>query len=596
MKKKLLFFVVLMAVALCLFALTISAANIPEWTDITEVDGMPDKSTFGADGTKGATSRVLMSDGITYPAYYVCKNQASLAIDVSTLNTKATKSYTKSSIVRIEIPKGTTTVSSALSNESSACPNLVSVEIPYGVTTISSKAFRSSNISNAIVIPDSCTEIGSYSFKGSSIISVVIPSSVTTFGTDSFSECQSLADIYCKCKSIPTKAFYNDDNITSIRLENTVTIGENAFCNPSGGILGITSLELPDTLTTISSYAFTRTQITTLVLPASLTTIGNSTFIGSTTLESVVVLGSTLGAEMFSGCSALRELVLTEKIDSFSSNALGATPSNSTFITYYTGTDYSKVKGLSTTTRFSSAKCYEYSDYIENNRNDTYMIIYDCNVCDVAFDSVHTEPNDDGSCATAVVCSICEEYTFREAKEHSIEKEVNYVSFMEDGSYHACCVNAGCIYEESEDLEALFTCQGYSIPENDRIAFTIGYKVNGEAIARYKELTGDSFNYGVYAVLEEKIGTDDLIDENGNTTTKCVCADVTSENVVSITLKITGFSTEEHKALAITMGAYVITKNGENAKVSYLQAGTPDEGQKYKFVTYNEVLASQMVE
>ena len=74
MKKKLLIASLLTMLFVCVFAITAFAATIPEWTEITEVVGMPDKSTFGADGTTGATSRVLMSDGVTYPAYYICNN------------------------------------------------------------------------------------------------------------------------------------------------------------------------------------------------------------------------------------------------------------------------------------------------------------------------------------------------------------------------------------------------------------------------------------------------------------------------------------------------------------------------------------------
>ena len=67
--KRLLLVVAMIALFACALAVTVSAAEIPEWTEITELDGMADKATFGADGTKGATSRVLMSDGVTYPAF-----------------------------------------------------------------------------------------------------------------------------------------------------------------------------------------------------------------------------------------------------------------------------------------------------------------------------------------------------------------------------------------------------------------------------------------------------------------------------------------------------------------------------------------------
>ena len=63
MKKKILLMATMIAALMCLFTVVISAAEVPEWSGITVVEGMSDKSTFGSDGTAGATSRVLMSDG-----------------------------------------------------------------------------------------------------------------------------------------------------------------------------------------------------------------------------------------------------------------------------------------------------------------------------------------------------------------------------------------------------------------------------------------------------------------------------------------------------------------------------------------------------
>lgn len=588
MKKKLILFLAILSVAFCLFAITAMATDIPEWTKITEVSGMPDKSTFGTDGTVGATSRVLMSDGVTYPAYYICKNQETLTIDLSSLNTNASKSYEKKDIIRIEIPKGTTTISTTL-NLSSGCTGLVSVDIPYGVTTIKTLAFRSSGISNSIVIPDSCTKIESYAFKGSNISSIVIPSSVTSFGSDCVSECPSLAEVYCKCANIPEKAFYDNDNLTTIELENTVTIGSNAFCNPSGGVLNITSLELPSTVTSIGQYAFARTKLTSLVIPASVSTMGSAVFQGSTTLERVVVLGSKLANETFKDCSALKELVLTEKFTSFGSSALGTTPNNSTFITYYTGADYERIDELcSSTARFYNAEYYSYEDYKnENYTYNAYMVIYDCNLCDVAFDGVHTNPGDDGDCTTALICSMCEEYTIKEQKEHIISKRVTYLSFMQEGEYYVGCTNDGCENGTTEKLNALFECLGYSSPENGNNGITIKFTVDTVAIARYEELTGKTVKYGLFATTSA-IGNNDIFDTYGDPINNSTLIAETPNTYAILNLKMMGFDTEESKSAKFAIGAYLETTLDGSKEYSYLQAGTKENGAKYAFISYND--------
>ena len=98
----------LASLLLCAFAITAMAAEIPDWTEVTVLDGMADKATFGADGTVGATSRVLMSDGKTYPAYYICKDSKTLGITFADINKKSGTTYSASSVVRIEVPKGIT--------------------------------------------------------------------------------------------------------------------------------------------------------------------------------------------------------------------------------------------------------------------------------------------------------------------------------------------------------------------------------------------------------------------------------------------------------------------------------------------------------
>ena len=55
----------------------------------------------------------------------------------------------------------------------------------------------------------------------------------------------------------------------------------------------------------------------------------------------------------------------------------------------------------------------------------------------------------------------------------------------------------------------------------------------------------------------------------------------------SFEMKITGFETEAQKSALLTIGAYVIDKNG---KVTYLQPSTPNEGDKYAYISYNAVV------
>lgn len=84
-----------------------------------------------------------------------------------------------------------------------------------------------------------------------------------------------------------------------------------------------------------------------------------------------------------------------------------------------------------------------------------------------------------------------------------------------------------------------------------------------------------------------------LLDDNGNINTLekggVIKAPVSQANVTSLTLKITGFTKEEHKDVKLVLGAYVIVTEADATTVSYLQVTKPAEG--YSYITYNEISA-----
>lgn len=663
MKRKLLLAFAISALLMLVFAISIFAAEIPEWTEITEVSGMPDKSVFGTDGTSGATSRVLMSDGITYPAYYICKNSTSLGFSYSDLSSKSGKTYAAKDVVRLEVPngvistpqavlktengytslltvslpegfatlggytfKGTTDVPSALVSVSlpstlrtieqyafTRCAALEELVIPEGVTSIPKEmasytsslkkvvfpstitsigelAFRTSNLSEGIVIPEGCTTLSSYVFKESGITTIYLPSTLETVGNDICYGCKSITTVDSKSPIIGYRMFYDCDSLTSITLENTIEIREQGFNNPDGGILNITELVLPEGLTTIGNYAFARAKITELVLPSTLTTVGKNVFQGSTTLQKIVVLGPVLGEAMFMNCSALNEAVFTENFITFSKDAFSSV-SQTSFLTYYTGTDIDRIKSVcSNTTRLSQAKYYTYEDYLDENYTyNKFMVIYDCNLCDVAFDGIHTNPGDDGDCTTALICSMCNEYTIREALSHISNERLTYTSFMKEGEYYVGCTNEGCEHGSTEKLEALFTCFGYSTPEYEGGAVALGYFVNHKAIERYEELSGNTVKYGLYAAVKDTLGDNDIIDSNGNASAGAIKAGFENSAYSNLFIKMFGFG--DKKDAEFTIGAYIEIVNDGASEYSYLQIGEPKEGEKYAFIKYNDFVS-----
>lgn len=678
MKKKIFLTMLIVSIFACLFAVAVSAADIPEWTEITEVSGMPDKSVFGTDGTSGATSRVLMSDGITYPAYYIFKNSTTLEISYDDLNSKASKSYGPVDVVRVEAPSGAisskislfktesgytslvtasfpegfttmggytfydnkttdtdraSSVSSLVSvslpstlttmgqQEFKGCTKLEELVIPNGVETIKTDfarnaislkklvlpstiktiettAFRYAGIEGDVVIPEGCTTIGQYAFANTNIKKVTLPSTLASVSSFIFTECHSLTDVYSNSPKIGDQMFYRCENVKNVVLKNTVSIGKQAFNNDQDTLANkttqIVNLVLPEGLTSIGEYAFTRCQITEIVLPSTLTTIGSSVFLSCTSLKRAVVLGSIIGTQMFQSCSNLNELVLTENITTMKNQCIGG--ASSSFTTYYTGTDYERIRTLGVATgadRFSTSKTTycTYEDYINKNYTaKTCLFVYDCNLCDVAFDGIHTNPGDDGDCTTALICSMCKEYTIREAMAAHISSErITYVSFMENGEHYIGCTNEGCEYGEKKILAPLFVSLGYSVSEDGGV--TTGFRVNYDAIIEYENATGEKLNYGLFVAVYDRIGEKDIINlETGKTNENAIALEVSNREFSILNIKINGFETPEQKSASFSFGMFVVATKDETKKLVYLQHDAPVDGSKYSYITYNSLI------
>ncbi len=93
-------------------------------------------------------------------------------------------------------------------------------------------------------------------------------------------------------------AAFQDNQLTSVEIPNSVTtIGEDAFYQNQ-----LTSVNIPNSVTTIGGGAFWRNQLTSIIIPDSVTTIGNSAF-SSNKLTSVVIPNSvtTIGGGAFGG-------------------------------------------------------------------------------------------------------------------------------------------------------------------------------------------------------------------------------------------------------------------------------------------------------
>lgn len=107
-----------------------------------------------------------------------------------------------------------------------------------------------------IVISEGVTSIGTHTFRQlSDVESIVLPSTITAFGTGAFEECTGELIAYCDIPSAVAPeygAFFNA-NFSRITLEEGVTsIGDYAFYQCSG----VSSVTIANSVQSIGLEAF----------------------------------------------------------------------------------------------------------------------------------------------------------------------------------------------------------------------------------------------------------------------------------------------------------------------------------------------------
>jgi hypothetical protein len=270
-----------------------------------------------------------------------------------------------------EIPETYTTIASnAFQNRSS----LTSVSIPNSVTHVESNAFSGSSL-RSVIIPNSVIYLGErafqntplnevtlsssidtiprYTFNGTNLTSLIIPDSVTTIEEYAFydlpikhlfvgdslnsistgnfgigSNCSRLITAEIKMQHIPT-SMLNCTNLESVILENTISIGNNAFLSTN-----LTTLVLPDTLTSIGIGSFSNVPISEITFGDSLSAIGNNAFDNSNIKELALPLSLNSIGEYAFRSNSINELVIPDNLVTLGRGAFYSNPLNSVTVGY----------------------------------------------------------------------------------------------------------------------------------------------------------------------------------------------------------------------------------------------------------------------
>lgn len=215
--------------------------------------------------------------------------------------------------------------------------------VPAGVTTLGDYAFLGAQNLTSIALPSTVTAIGATAFSGAGLASITVDDSNPTYRSSGgvlFNQAGTTLLLYPASRlgatyavpagvtTIGDYAFAGAQNLTSIDLSlttNLTTIGDSAFQ------LGITSIALPDTVTTIGSNAFRGSPLTSIAIPASVTHIGASAFFEAELLTTVSFAETSrltsISGNLFQQARGLTSIVIPSSVTSIGGGAFGGATS-----------------------------------------------------------------------------------------------------------------------------------------------------------------------------------------------------------------------------------------------------------------------------
>ena len=178
------------------------------------------------------------------------------------------------------------------------------------------------NVTDTTIATNIMNSSATSQFSEIEIDEVVQPSVVSTYTFDTTGE-HTIKYTLVNPTEIPFTAFEFCTRLTSITIpDNITTISNSAFENCNG----LTSVTLGKSVTTIGQSAFRYCGITSLIIPDSVTSIGQSAFADCSGLTSVSIPNSvtTIGKFAFSNCTGLTSVTIGNSVTSIGSYAFRA--------------------------------------------------------------------------------------------------------------------------------------------------------------------------------------------------------------------------------------------------------------------------------
>ena len=239
---------------------------------------------YAFSGCTGLTSVTIPNSVTTIgsDAFYNCTGLTSVTIPNSVTTIDYRAFYNCTGLTSVTIGNSVTTIGS---DAFSGCTGLTELNITdlsawCKIKFVSSEAnplyyakkliLNGTEIKN-LVIPNDITEIKNYAFSGcTGLTSVTIPNSVTSIGDDAFYNCSGLTEVNITDLSAWCKIDFDYYNSNPLYYAKKLKLNGTEIKN----------LVIPNDITEIKNYAFSGcTGLTSVTIPNSVTTIGSDAFL-----------------------------------------------------------------------------------------------------------------------------------------------------------------------------------------------------------------------------------------------------------------------------------------------------------------------------
>ena len=197
--------------------------------------------------------------------------------------------------------------------------------VPESVSSIENGAFAHCKDLTTIVIPSSISSIGDYAFYDCSGLIMADFSSIDHLCSIEFGNELSNPIYYTE------KLYINGEEVKEVNIPDGLTSISYTF----SGCSGLTSITIPESVTSIGAYTFYGCNgLTSITIPQSVTSIGSSAFDGCSGLTSITIPQSvtSIGGYAFYGCNLESVKVVTSNPPTIGSSGFDYSTYNSAIL------------------------------------------------------------------------------------------------------------------------------------------------------------------------------------------------------------------------------------------------------------------------